>query len=425
MTAIWILIAVFALLALRVPVAFALLAPTLVYVLLDDALTMGIVLQRLTGTLNSFPLVAVPLFILVGYLADASGMATKLINAMLALFGRLRGALGYANVGSSVAFSLMSGSATADAAAMGSIMGKSMKRNGYKGGFTAGLTGASSMIGPVMPPSVAAVIFASLAQTSVSNMFLAGILPALLVALMLFIYVFFYTRNKPELKTAPLGVKEGMKAILHAVPVMGTPIILLGGILGGLFTPTEAASVAVVYLVLVSFATRSLSFKRLGSALMKTAETTGRVMLIACVGGMLAYILAREGAARDAAQALMEFTDQTWVFLLLLNIVLLLIGLFLEPVSALLITVPIVMPIALEYGIDPLHLGVIMILNLSIGLLTPPVGLVLFVLSQAMDTDLREVFRGMLPALVPLVITLLLVTYMPIISMWIPDWASG
>lgn len=423
MTVVWILLAVFVLLALRVPVAFAILIPCLTYVMMDDALTLGIVLQRLAATLDSFPLVAVPLFILVGYVADVSGMATKLINAMLALFGRLRGSLGYVNVGASVAFSWMSGSATADAAAMGSIMTKNMKRNGYSARFSTGLTGASTMIGPVMPPSVAAIIFAVLAQASVGEMFLAGIVPAFLIALALFVYIFFHTRGKSELKTTPLGYRAAGKAVASALPVFFTPVIVLGGILGGIFTPTEAASVAGVYLIILGLVTRGMDFKGLGSALLKTVETTGRVMIVATSGGVLAYILAREGAARQAAEFMLSLTDQTWVFLLLLNVILLLIGLFLEPVSALLISVPVILPIALEYGIDPLHLGVIMIFNLSIGLLTPPVGLVLFVISQASETPLSEVIRGAWPALVPLVVSLILVTYVPVLSTGIPGIA--
>jgi tripartite ATP-independent transporter DctM subunit len=307
---------------------------------------------------------------------------------------------------------------------MGSIMGKEMKRNGYNPRFTTGLTGAAAMIGPIMPPSVAAIIFAVLAQASVSDMFLAGIVPALLLAFVLFIYVFLHTRGKPELKTQPLEFKEAGIAVAASIPIIVTPVIVLGGILGGIFTPTEAASVAGVYLIALGLTTRWMSFRNLGSALLKTAETTGRVMIIAAAGGVLAYILAREGAARDAADAMMSLTEQAWVFLLILNIILLLIGLFLEPTSALLISVPVVMPIALEYGIDPLHLGVIMILNLSIGLLTPPVGLVLFVLSEATDTHIKEVFKGALPALVPLVVTLALVTYIPVVSMGLPEWLS-
>lgn len=421
MSVVWLLLALFVLLALRVPVAFAILLPCLVYVAMDDALTMGVVLQRLAATLNSFPLVAVPLFILVGYVADASGMATRLINALLAIFGRLRGSLGYVNVGASVAFSWMSGSATADAAAMGAIMGRTMKRNGYSGSFTAGLTGASSMIGPIMPPSVVAIIFAVLAQASVGDMFLAGVLPAFVIAASLCVYVWIHTRKRKELTSPALGAKESGKAIGKAIPILFTPVIILGGILGGIFTPTEAASVGGLYLIVLGLVTRWMSFRNLGRALRNTAETTGRVMLIATAGGVLAFILAREGAAAMVAEAMLSLTESPWVFLIVLNVALLILGLFLEPTSALLISVPVVLPIALEYGIDPLHLGVIMILNLSIGLLTPPVGLVLFILGNASETPMREVMRGILPALVPLVAALLLVTYIPFLSTGLPN----
>ncbi|NDK32488.1 TRAP transporter large permease [Nesterenkonia haasae] len=423
MTVLWILLALFVLLALRVPVSFAILMPCLIYVAMDDALTMGIVIQRLASTLNSFPLVAVPLFILVGFVADASGMANRLIVAMLAIFGRLRGSLGYANVGASVGFSWMSGSATADAAAMGAIMGRTMKKHNYTGSFATGLTGAAAMIGPIMPPSVAAIIFAVLAQTSVSDMFLAGILPAFVIACSLCVYVWIHSRRKPELTSPKLTRRESAVALGKVVPILLTPVIIFGGILGGYFTPTEAASVAGVYLILLGLVTRWMPLKNLVRALRNTAETTGRVMLIATAGGMLAFVLAREGAPRDAAEAMLSLTEHPWIFLILLNIALLLLGMFLEPVSALLITVPVVMPIALEYGIDPLHLGVIMILNLSIGLLTPPVGLVLYVLGNASDTPMPDVIRGILPALVPLGIALILVTYVPILSTGIPGLA--
>lgn len=421
MTVLWILLALFVLLALRVPVSFAILLPCLVYVALDDALTMGVVLQRLAATLNSFPLVAVPLFIMVGYVADASGMAHRLITAMLAIFGRLRGSLGYANIGASVGFSWMSGSATADAAAMGAIMGRTMKKHNYSGSFTTGLTGASAMIGPIMPPSVAAIIFAVLAQTSVSEMFLAGILPAFVIACSLSVYVWIHTRNKPELTSPKLSAKESGRAIVKIIPILFTPVIIFGGILGGVFTPTEAASVAGVYLILLGLVARWMDFKNLGRALRNTAETTGRVMLIATAGGVLAFVLAREGTPRDVADAMLALTEQPWVFLIFLNVALLILGMFLEPTSALLITVPVVMPIALEYGIDPLHLGVIMVLNLSIGLLTPPVGLVLYILGNATKTPMPEVLRGIMPALVPLLAALILVTYAPFLSTWLPE----
>lgn len=410
-----------ALILLRVPVAFAILLPCLVYVGLDDSLSLGVALQRLGATLNSFPLLAVPLFILVGFIAEASGMAGRLINALLAIFGRVRGSLGYVNVAGSLTFSWMSGSATADAAAMGSVMLPTMKRNGYDAGFATGLTGAASMIGPIMPPSVGAILYAVLSNTSVGDMFLAGVLPALVIVLSLFIYVFMHSRKRPELVTTGMSRRESVSAVLQALPVLVTPVIILGGILGGIFTATEAASVAAVYLIVLGLGTGWMSIRNFVTALVGTAETTGRVMLIATAGGLLAYVLARESAPQQAADSLLSLTENPLVFLLILNIILLVLGMFLEPASALLITVPVVLPIALEYGIDPVQLGIIMILNLSIGLLTPPVGLVLFILSTVGKTPMNEVIRGTVPAMVPLVVTLLLVTYIPAIPLYLPN----
>ncbi len=421
MTILLIVLALLILLVLRVPVAFAILLPCLIYVVADDSLSMGIALQRLGATLNSFPLLAVPLFIMVGFVAERANMADRLIRALLTIFGRVRGSLGYTNVAGSLTFSWMSGSATADAAAMGSVMVPSMRRNGYEGSFAAGLTGAASMIGPIMPPSVGAILYAVLAGTSVGTMFVAGVVPALVITAGLCIYVYFYSRTRPHLTSEKIERKEAVSAILGALPVLLTPIIILGGILGGVFTATEAAAVAAVYLILLGLGTGWMNLSDLYKALVGTAATTGRVMIIATAGGLLAYVLAREGAPKKAAEALLELTDSPWVFLILLNIILLIMGMFLEPASALLISVPVVLPIALEYGIDPVHLGIIIILNLSIGLLTPPVGLVLFVLNTVTGVELREVIRGTLPALVPLVLVLLLVTYVPGVVTFLPN----
>lgn len=421
MTILFIVVGLLVLLMLRVPVAFAILLPCLVYVAFDDSLSMGIALQRLGATLNSFPLLAVPLFIMVGFVAEGANMADRLIRALLTIFGRVRGSLGYTNVAGSLTFSWMSGSATADAAAMGSVMVPAMRRNGYDGGFAAGLTGAASMIGPIMPPSVGAILYAVLSGTSVGTMFVAGVVPGFIITAGLCIYVFLYSRSRPHLTSDRVDRKEAFSAILQAIPVLLTPLIILGGILAGIFTATEAAAVAVAYLILLGLGARWMTLPRLYTALVDTAATTGRVMLIATAGGLLAYVLAREGAPKQAAAGLLSLTDNPLIFLLLLNVVLLVMGMFLEPASALLISVPVVLPIAVEYGIDPVHLGIIIILNLSIGLLTPPVGLVLFVLNTVTGVPLRDVIRGTLPALVPLVIVLLLITYFPAVVTFLPN----
>ena len=411
-----------ALLVLRVPVAFAMLLPSLVYIEMSPRISMGVALQRVTALLDSFPLLAVPLFIFVGFLANSAGLADKLINALLVLTGRVRGSLAYANVNSSLVFSWMSGSALADAAALGSVLVPSMRKNGYDPGFAAGLTAASSTMGPIMPPSIAAVLYAVLTGTSVAATFFGGVVPALLIFLGLTIYVYFYTRNRPELTSEPVARELVARTLIDAIPICVAPVILLGGILGGFFTPTEAAAATAMYLLVLSFSCRWLTLRGLYAALAGTAATTGRVMLIASVGGLFSFIMAREQIPRQVAEFLMLITENPLVFLLLLNIFLLLIGMVLEPASGLLVTVPIFYPIAVSYGIDPIHLGVVVIFNLTIGLMTPPVGLVLQMLAHVGNLEFSRVLKATMPMLGILALILMIVTYVPATVLALPRY---
>lgn len=421
MTALWLFGGVLLLLAIRVPVGFALLLPSLVYVELEPHITLGIALQRITALLDSFPLLAVPLFILVGFVANVAGLADRLINALLAVMGRVRGSLAYVNVNASLVFSWMSGSAMADAAAMGSVLIPSMRRNGYDPAFAAAVTAASSTIGPVMPPSIGAVLYAVLSGSSIAAMFLAGVLPALVIFLSLTVYVFFYVRKREGLVAEKQSRAQIVRAILTALPILVAPVILLGGILGGIFTPTEASGVTVIYLILISMAAGWMGPRKLFTAFRLSAATTGRVMLIASAGGLFSYIMAREAVPQQIAEGLQAITSDPVIFLLLLNVVLLVVGMILEPASALLVTVPVFLPVALTFGIDPVHLGIIFILNLTMGLLTPPIGLVLFMLSSVGEVPFRDVLRATVPLLVPLFVTLLLVTYVPDLSLMLPE----
>jgi tripartite ATP-independent transporter DctM subunit len=410
------------LLLLRVPVAFALLLPCLVYVMVSQDISLGVAQQRIVAGLNSFPLLAVPLFIMTGYLCNAAGLADRLFRWLMALLGRVPGSLGYVNVGSSLMFSWMSGAAIADAAALGSVLVPAMRKRGYDSGFALGLTGASSMLGPIMPPSIPAIIYAVTAGVSIGALFFAGVLPALVLAAVLCLYVFIYA-----LKHRPQACEEDrssnvFSATLGAVPVLVTPIIILGGILGGVFTPTEAAAAAVMYVLLLSLVYRSLSLNGLYDVLIQTARTTGSIMLIVSAASLFGWVIAREEGPQRLAEVLLAITDNPYVFLLLVNVALLLIGMLLEPVAALLILVPVLLPVAHQFGIDPLHLGIVMILNLVIGLLSPPVGLVLYVLASVTGSSIQEVMRGTLPFLIPLAITLLIVTFIPAVSLWLPTF---
>jgi len=266
-----------------------------------------------------------------------------------------------------------------------------------------------------------AIMYAVAAGVSVGSLFLAGVLPALVLTAILCAFVFVDARRNPLREEAATSQVPLMTAITSAIPVLFTPVIILGGILGGVFTPTEAAAAAVMWVLLLSVCYRSLSLAALRGVLVKTASTTGTIMLIVSAAGLFGWVIAREQGPQAVTQAMLSLTDNPYVFLLLINVALLVTGMLLEPVAGLLITVPVLLPAALEFGIDPLQLGIIMILNLVLGLLTPPVGLVLYVLSSVTGASVQTVIRGTVPFLIPLLITLLLITFVPAFSLWLPS----
>lgn len=424
MTLLILLLGMIVLLAIRVPVAFAMLLPCLGYVALAEEISLGIAIQRTVAGVDSFPLLAVPLFIMAGYLTNAAGFADRLFRLLRCLFGRIPGSLAYVNVSSSVMFSWMSGAAIADAAGLGAVLVPAMRKSGYDTGFSVGLTGASSMIGPIMPPSIPAIIYAVTAGVSVGGLFFAGVFPALLLASLLCIHVFFHVRRYPPNTEASddLETSGWLPALLAALPILLTPVIILGGILGGVFTPTEAAAAAVMYMILLGFVYRALSIRKLLDVLLQTSATTGVIMFIVVAANLFGWIIAREQGPQLVADSLLRLTDNPLVFLLLVNVFLLIVGMLLEPTAALLICVPVLLPVAVHFQIDPLHLGIVMILNLVIGLLTPPIGLVLYVLGSVTGVSLPVVIRGIAPFLVPLFVTLAVVTFFPAISLWLPAW---
>lgn len=414
-------VAMLMLLFIRVPVAISMLLPCLVYVLWSPDITLGVALQQTVGSVDSFPLLAVPLFIMTGYLSNAGGLAERLFRMLLTLFKKIPGNLGFVNVFSSLMFSWMSGAAIADAAGLGSVLVPAMKKRGYDEKFALGLTGASSLIGPIMPPSIPAIVYAVSAGVSVGALFFAGVLPALVLTAILCIFVYRDAVKNPAREEAFAQGIPVSQAITSALPVLLTPVIILGGILGGVFTPTEAAAAAVMWVLILSVCYRSLTLNAFGEVLVKTATTTGSIMLIVTAAGLFGWVIAREQGPQAVTEAILQLTDNPIVFLLLVNVALLITGMLLEPVAGLLITVPVLLPAAMEFGIDPLHLGIVMILNLVLGLLTPPVGLVLYVLSSVTGSSVQTVTRGTVPFLIPLLITLLLITFIPAFSLWLPS----
>lgn len=412
-------LAIALLLLLRVPVAFALLGPSLAY-LIAEGYSGGLSFRLVMGGINSWPLLAVPLFILVGVVANRTGMADRLFDLALAMLGRARGGLGYVNIGVSLGFSWMSGAALADAAGLGSVEVPAMRKRGYPQGFSVGLTAASTVIGPIMPPSIPAIVYSAVGAVSTGALFAAAVVPAFILAGALAVTVFIWSLTRPDLRGEPFDRRTLGRAFVKALGPMGAPVIILGGILGGFFTPTEAAGIGAIYIIAVGFLSGTLRLPDLPGIFRDAALTTAQIMIILGASALLGWILAREQVPQHVAEALLGFTDNQAVFLLIANGLLLVLGMILEPTSALVIVVPILLPVAVEFGIDPLHFGVIVILNLMIGLLTPPIGGVLYVLSSVTDIPVEKVFRGTAMFLIPLFIVLGIVTYLPDISMALP-----
>lgn len=420
MTVALLLLAIIALLLLRVPVAFAFLGPGLAYLVMTDQ-SLGLAMRLIADSTASFPLLAVPLFVLLGVVANHAGIADRLFDFALALFGRVRGGLGYVSVGVSLGFSWMSGSAVADAAALSKVEIPAMARNGYSRRFGLGVVGASALIAPVMPPSIPAVIFAGQAAVSTGALFAASVIPALLMAIGLCITVFFLVRRQPDIEHVGFSWARLAYTGRRVILPLGAPVVILGGILAGYFTPTEAAAVGAFYMFVLGFAYRALNVRTLPRILSETVMTTAAIMLIVSSAALLGYVLARERVPQELSEFVLELTDDGTVFLLLVAALMLLLGTVIDATATLVLVVPILMPISMQLGVDPIVLGVLMIISLMIGLLTPPVGTVLYVLSSTQKVPVGEVFRGTLPFLVPLVVICLMVIVFPGFVTWLPD----
>jgi tripartite ATP-independent transporter DctM subunit len=413
------LIAIVVLFLLRVPMAFAILGPSIVY-FLAEGYTTHLAVRLVMQGIDSWPLLAVPLFILVGIAATRTEIADRLYDAAVLLLGPLRAGLAYVNIAVSLGFSWMSGAALADAAGLGSIEVNHMRKKGYPAEFSVGLSASSALISPIMPPSIPAIVFASVAAVSTGALFAAAVVPAAIMTVAMVVVVFVWSRRRPDLVGEPYSRSAVRRAVVRAIPPMGAPVIILGGILGGFFTPTEAAGVGALYMLLLALSYRTLRLKEVAIIFRDTAAITAQIMLIIGASALLSWILAREQVPQKVAESLVSLTDNPFVFLILINVLLLFLGMLLEPTSALIITTPILLPVAVSFGIDPLQLGSILIFNLMIGLMTPPMGGVIFVLSSVTGLPLERVFKGAAYFLPAMVIVLLLITYVPAVTLWLP-----
>ena len=408
------------LLVIGVPVAVSLGVASLVYILIAG-LPEVVLIHNMINGIDSFPLLAIPFFILAGHLMNTAGITTKIFAFARALVGWMHGGLGHVNVGASVIFAGMSGAAVADAGGLGNVEIKAMRDAGYDTDFSVGITAASSTIGPIIPPSLPLVIFGVMASASIGELFAAGLVPGILMALSLMVMVAVYSRRRSYPRDAAFDLCRLWTTLKSAFFPLLTPVIVVGGIVTGAFTPTEAAVAAVAYALFLGLVVyRSLNWRHLIRVSMDTIETSAAILMIVAAATIFAWILTANQVATLLGDSLLVLTENRIILLLIIMAIVLLIGMFMETIAAITILVPVLMPIAAKVGIDPVHLGIIVILNLMIGLLTPPVGMVLYVLSDVAGVRFERCVRATMPFLVPLVIVLLAITFFPQLALWLP-----
>ncbi|WP_448245717.1 TRAP transporter large permease [Thalassotalea agariperforans] len=415
------LISLFVMIIIGFPVAFALAGSALLAIIYHGQVPELVVLHRMVGGMDSFPLLSIPFFVLAGALMNSAGITTRIFDFANSLVGWMRGGLGHVNVSASILFAGMSGAAVADAGGLGAIEVKAMRAKGYDAGFSVGVTAASSTIGPIIPPSLPMIIYGVMAGASIGQLFAAGFIPGLLMALALMAMVAYYAKKRNYPKDASFSIPRVATTFKAAFLSLMTPVIIIGGILFGVFTATEAAIAATVYsLILGTLVYRTLSIKKLVKVSMETIETTSIILLIIAGAAIFSWVLTTQHVTEDFTRWMLTITDNKTYILLMMTFILFAVGCFMETIAAITILTPVLLPIAVSLGIDPVHFGVVMVLNLMIGLLTPPVGMVLYVLSRVTNVPFEECTKATIPFVIPLVIVLLLVTFIPQLSMWLP-----
>ena len=415
------LISFIVLMAVGIPVALAMGGSALIYAFLSGDISPTLLIQTTFAGMTSFPLLAIPLFILAGNLMNEGGITDDLVNFSRQLVGHIRGGLGLTTIVACAIFASISGSAVATAVAIGTVMLPAMRRAGYDDGVSAAMTATASCMGPIIPPSIPFIIYGVIAQVSIGALFIAGIIPGLLLGAGLMVYMAAVASRDGYPREPRAPFLDLLKGAFRALPSLAMPVIIIGGIWGGVFTPTEAAGIAVVYACIAGFLIyRRLRLDRMYPLLLKSGVEAAVVMLLLGLSEPFAWIVAVEQLPLKIMEAFSGFSSSPYVFLLFANIFLLLIGIPLETAPALTIVTPVLVPLAAKFGIDPIHFGVIVCFNLVLGLITPPVGGVLFSICGITGLSLERLSRSIwIPFLIALGV-LMIVTYVPILSTYLP-----
>ena len=410
-------------LVLTVPIGFSLGIASLAYIFATDQLTLGFVARNMVTGTDSFPIMAIPFFVFAGELMGGGGISKRLLDVANVFFGRIRGGLAIVTVVVCMFFAAISGSGPATVAAVGGMVVPTMLEKGYDKKFVLALIAAAGSIGVIIPPSIPMVVYSVTVNSSVSSLFLAGFIPGILIGLVLIVYSYVYARKAGyKGDTEPFSIGRALREVWRGKWALLSPAIILGGIYGGIFTPTEAAAVSVIYSLIIGlFVHKELNFKQMLDVTKRSCETTATILVvIGCATGF-SKVLTLGRIPTTVATLLTTMTDSKVLILLLINLLLLLVGCFMETVCAIMILAPILFPVVTALGVDPIHFGIIMVTNLAIGFITPPLGVNLFVASRVGETTLDVVIRGIVPFLVLMIATLMLITYVPAISMFLPN----
>lgn len=414
----------FLFLIMGMPVAFCMMCSAVFYCMTYGE-SINMVLTRTIAGPSSFTLMALAFFILAGNIMNNGGVTDQIFGFCKKAVGWIPGGLGHANVLASVIFAGMSGAAVADAGGLGAIEVKAMRDDGYDDEFSVAVTGASSIIGPIIPPSIPVVVYAVAAGVSVGKLLIGGIFPGLVLAFCMMVYIYFVSKKRHYPRHKFEGLPALGRSFVKSIPALLTPCIILGGILTGICTPTEASAVAVAYALVLSLVSRNLSLKDLPKILDDTILTTMSVLFIVGCANGFGYIITIAQLPQQMIDLFSTFISDRYTALLLINLFLLVVGMLMESLSALTLLTPILVPIAMSYGIDPVHFGIVMILNLMIGMLTPPVGMVLFVLSRMTPVPFEKICKAVIPFIVMCLVALVIIALFPPVVTFLPNLLMG